>query len=110
MCMGGRSANPLCVATCAVNYCTTRASISLLFYPQLLATKEMTWRHTAGLYVGDGMSMVMLPGPCTASAVYAPRAADTTQHRSVSSSLCRSIAVHAPLTRDHTCWTIGYRA
>jgi hypothetical protein len=41
---------PLCVATCAVHYCATRGSISPLFYPQLLATKEMTSRHTVGIY------------------------------------------------------------
>jgi hypothetical protein len=37
------------VATCAVNYCAMRGSISPLLYPQLLATKEITSRHTVGL-------------------------------------------------------------
>src|SRR5215831_20188429 len=45
----GHSASPRCVATCAVNYCATRGSISPLLYPQLLATKEITSRHTVGL-------------------------------------------------------------
>jgi len=38
----GRFVRPLCVATCAVNYCATRGSIAPLLYPQLIATKEFT--------------------------------------------------------------------
>src|SRR5262249_60784790 len=44
-----RSVSPLFVATCAGNYCATRCSISPLLYPQLLATKEITSRHTVGV-------------------------------------------------------------
>src|SRR5215475_2014367 len=39
----------LSVATCAMNSCATRCSISPLVYPQLLATKAMTSRHTVGI-------------------------------------------------------------
>src|SRR5712691_6253634 len=52
----GRSARPLCVATCAVKSCATRGSISPLFYLQLLATKAMTSRHTVGLLSTDGFA------------------------------------------------------
>src|SRR5262245_38848536 len=44
-----RAARPLCVATCAVNSCATRGSISPLVYPQLLATKDIMSTHTVGL-------------------------------------------------------------
>jgi hypothetical protein len=43
------AAGPPCVAPCIANDGATSGSISPLSYPQLLATKEMTSRHTVGL-------------------------------------------------------------
>ena len=54
----GRAARPLCVATCAVHDCATRGSISPLVYPQLLATKEITSRHTVGLFTHQETFMI----------------------------------------------------
>ena len=43
------AAGPPRVAPCMANYGATSGSISALSYPQLLATKDMTSRHTGGL-------------------------------------------------------------